>query len=73
MTFELVDYDSVWPEQFQEHAGRLTGALDDAALRVPLVDAWRDACREAGLVGRRIHDCRRTAARNYRRLHSALG
>jgi integrase len=26
--------------------------------------AWPDACRKAGVPGRRLHDCRRTAARN---------
>ena len=26
--------------------------------------AWRDACRKAGVPGRFLHDCRRTAARN---------
>ena len=26
--------------------------------------AWPDACRRAGVPGRRLHDCRRTAARN---------
>lgn len=29
--------------------------------------AWTSACRRAGLTGRRIHDLRRTAARDYRR------
>jgi len=27
--------------------------------------AWPHACRKAGVPGRRLHDCRRTAARNF--------
>jgi integrase len=33
----------------------------------PLIDwrkAWANACKFAGFPGRRLHDCRRTAARN---------
>jgi integrase len=36
-------------------------------------DAWRAACRLAGVPGRRLHDFRRTAARNYRRAGVAEG
>ena len=28
-------------------------------------EAWPNACRKAGVPGRRLHDCRRTAARNF--------
>lgn len=36
---------------------------DDATVREWKV-AWREACRQAGVPGRFLHDCRRTAARN---------
>ena len=30
----VVDYDPVWPQQFETHAGRITDALGRAALRI---------------------------------------
>lgn len=44
-------------------ADRLVFKRDDATVRQWRV-AWRQACRKAGVPGRFLHDCRRTAARN---------
>jgi integrase len=36
----------------------------DGIPRRTWIKAWPEACRQAGVPGRRLHDCRRTAARN---------
>jgi len=36
----------------------------DGIPRRAWIKAWPEACRRAGVPGRRLHDCRRTAARN---------
>ena len=36
----------------------------DGVTRRVWKQAWPEACRRAGVLGRRLHDCRRTAARN---------
>ena len=34
MTFEIVDYEPLWPEKFRAHASVIAEALGDAALRI---------------------------------------
>jgi integrase len=48
--------DSPWVFHYAD--GRRIGQYDGA---------WRSACRRAGLSGRLLHDCRRTAVRNLER------
>src|SRR4029453_17927124 len=36
----------------------------DGITRRAWLKAWPEACQRAGVPGRRLHDCRRTAARN---------
>ena len=48
----------------RRHAGDVRVFLSDGVTVRDWKHAWPDACRAAGVPGRRLHDCRRTAARN---------
>ena len=39
--------------------------LQDGVTMRDWKNAWPDACEKAGVSGRHLHDCRRTAARNF--------
>jgi integrase len=46
------------------HGGDARVFKRDGLTRRAWIKAWPEACRRAGVPGRRLHDCRRTAARN---------
>ena len=46
------------------HRAQLHFELLRMAPRDPRPDVWNRAGREAGVPGKRLHDCRRTAARS---------
>ena len=46
-------------------AGNPLVFLQDGVTERDWKKAWPNACKKAGVPGRRLHDCRRTAARNF--------